>query len=155
VAPAADEVEGRGHLFGAYGDGPLDVAAGVVKPVGQYVITDGASYYGEYKAGQQFAQWYGKYGAEHHMRPGSIARSFQCIPGEDTPQDRADRMVKDLQRQSETSASPVGLLWDSFDPRGRPEPASLSKEVGDSAETAYHNEMHVTPKMVHRWKKIH
>jgi hypothetical protein len=31
----------------------------------------------------------------------------------------------------------------------------MAKEVGDSAETAYHNEMYVTPKMVDRWKEIH
>jgi hypothetical protein len=31
----------------------------------------------------------------------------------------------------------------------------MAKEVGDSAETAYQNEMYVTPKMVDRWKEIH
>jgi hypothetical protein len=62
---AADEVE---VTLGAYGDGPLEVRAGVVQPAGQYVITDGGPYDGKYKAGQRFQEWHGKYGAEHHMR---------------------------------------------------------------------------------------
>jgi hypothetical protein len=35
------------------------------------------------------------------------------------------------------------------------EPTSLFKEVGDSAETEYHSDMYVTPKMASRWKEIH
>jgi hypothetical protein len=62
-------------------------------------------------------------------------------------------MVKDLQSQG--NAPPVGALWDSFDMQGHLEPRSLAKEVGDSAETTYENEMYVTPKMVDRWKEIH
>jgi hypothetical protein len=98
-------------------------------------------------------QWYGEYGAGHHMRPDSVARSFQYIPGKATLEDRAHRMVQDLRRQR--VAPPVGSLWESLDPQGHPEPRPLAKEVGDSADTAYHNEMYVTPKMAHRcWKEI-
>jgi hypothetical protein len=88
------------------------------------------------------------------MRPAAIARAPQYIRGKEQPLDCADRMVADLQRQ-DASANPSTDLWESFDLRGRPESASLSKEVGDSAETAYANEMYVTPKMAHRWKEIH
>jgi hypothetical protein len=63
-------------------------------------------------------------------------------------------MAKDLQSQRNAPA-PVGALRDSFDMQGCLEPRSLAKEVGDSAETTYENEMYVTPKVVDRWKEIH
>jgi hypothetical protein len=100
-----------------------------------------------------FMGWYGHLGAEQHMRRNSIARAFQHIPGKEAPETRAHNMVKDLQSQG--NAPPVGALWGSFDMQGRLEPRSLAKEVGDSAETTYENEMYVTPKMVDRWKEIH
>ena len=92
-----------------------------------------------------FMGWYGHLGAEQHMRRNSIARAFQHIPGKEAPETRAHNMVKDLQSQG--NAPPVGALWGSFDMQGRLEPRSLAKEVGDSAETTYENEMYVTPKM--------
>jgi hypothetical protein len=146
VAPTADEVEAPPVYLGAYADTPLDVRAGVV--------IDGAPWNGNHKPADYYMGWYGdQYGAEHHMRPHSIARASQHIPGEESPETRAHDMVRDLQSQG--SAPPVGSLWDNFDSQGHPEPRSLAKEVGDSAETAYENEMYVTPKMVDRWKEIH
>jgi hypothetical protein len=85
------------------------------------------------------------------MRRDSIARSSQHIPGKEAPETRAHNMVKDI--QSQRNVPPA--LWDSFDTQGRPEPRSLAKEVGDSAETIYENQMYVTPKVVDRWKEIH
>jgi hypothetical protein len=85
------------------------------------------------------------------MRRDSIARAFQHIPGKESPETGAHNMVKDL--QSQRNVPPA--LWDSFDMQGRLDPRSLAKEVGDSAETTYENEMYVTPNMVDRWKEIY
>jgi hypothetical protein len=117
------------------------------------VIIDGAPWKGHYSPVDYFMGWYGHLGAEHHMRRNSIARASQHILGKEAPETRAHNMVKDLQSQG--NAPPVGALWDSFDMQGRLEPRSLAKEVGDSAETTYENEMYVTPKVVDRWKEIH
>jgi hypothetical protein len=154
VAPTADEVGALPVHLGAYANTPLDVRAGVVTPAVCYVVIDGASWNGDHKPADYYMGWYGdQYGAEQHMRPNSIVRAFQHIPGEESPENRAHDMVRGLQSQG--TAPPVGSLWDNFDPQVRPEPRSLAKEVGDSAETAYKNEMYVTPKMVDRWKEIH
>jgi hypothetical protein len=59
----------------------------------------------EYEAAQHFPGWYGPDGAERHMRADSIARSFQWIPGEATPWDRADAMARGLHRQRPVSHS--------------------------------------------------
>jgi hypothetical protein len=151
-SPAADEVEAPPVHLGTYGDTTLDAHAGVVAPAVCYVIIDEASWEGDH--GRYFNGWYGDtYGAEQYMRPDSIARASQYIPGEETPENRAHDMVRDLQSQRTTS--PVGSLWGNCDPQGHPEPRSLAKEVGDSSETAYHNEMYVTPKVVERWTEIH
>jgi hypothetical protein len=69
---------------------------------------------GDHRPACYFMGWYGgDYGAEQCMRPNSIARAPQYIPGEETPENRAHDMVKDLQGQR--TAPPVGSLWDSFD----------------------------------------
>jgi hypothetical protein len=92
--------------LGAYGDKPLEVRPGVVVPAGYYIVIDGAS--GDrYEAAQAYQEWYGFYGAEHHMQVGSIARPFPWIPGEDQPVDRAHSMEKDLRRQSESLRPPT------------------------------------------------
>jgi hypothetical protein len=82
------------------------------------------------------------------MRADSIARSFQCTPGEATPWDRANAMAQGLHHQSQSIAppSPESSLWERRDPWGRREAASLVREMRDSAETAYHNDMYVTSK---------
>jgi hypothetical protein len=143
--------------LGAFGDKPLEVRSGVAAPAGHFLITDGAADDGEYEPAQHFPTWYGEDGAEHHMRADSIARSFQCIPGEATPWDRANAMAQGLhhvmQSQSITPPSPESL-WERRDPWGRREAASLVREMSDSAETAYHNDMYVTSKMANRWKEI-
>jgi hypothetical protein len=111
---------------------------------------------GRYEAALTFQGWYGFYGAEHHMRVGSIARSFSWIPGEDVPLHRAERMKDDLRLQSESRKTPThAAMHERCDPWGDRDPASLFKEVGDSAETEYHGDMYVTPKMASRWKEIH
>jgi hypothetical protein len=99
------------------------------------VIIDGAPWKGDHNTADYLMGWYGDYGTEQHIRPNSIARAFQHIPGEESPENRAHDMVEDL--QSQRNAPPVGSLWDSFDLRGHPEPRSLAKEVGHSAETTY------------------
>ena len=95
----ADEV-----TLGTYGDRPLEVRPGVVAPFPYYIIIDGGDSHCQpssdrYEAAQAFQEWYGAYGAEHHMRAGSIARCFPQIPGAAHPADRARRMVEDLRRQ--------------------------------------------------------
>ena len=90
------------------------------------------------------------------MRADSIARSFQCIPGGVTPWDRANEMAQGLQRQSKSFTPPSAeSLWERRDPWGRRGAASLVKEMSDSADTAYHNDMYVTSKMANRGKEIH
>ena len=75
-------------------------------PAGCYIIIDGMSS-DRYEAAQTFQEWYGFYGAEHHMRVGSIARSFPWIPGEDMPLHRAGRIEDDLRLQSESRKPPT------------------------------------------------
>ena len=65
-------------------------------------------------------------------------------------------MEDDLRRQSESRKPPThAAMHEICDPWGHREPTSLLKEVGDSAETEYHSDMYVTPKMANRWKEIH
>ena len=45
-------------------------------------------------------------------------------------------------------------MQERYDPWGHRDATSLFKEVGDSAETEYHNDMYVTSKMANRWKEI-
>ena len=98
------EVDADEVTLGAYGDRPLEARPGVVAPSPYYVIIGGGDRhcqpsYDRYEAGEAFQEWYGAYGAEHHMRAGSIARCFPQIPGAAHPADRARRMVEDLRRQ--------------------------------------------------------
>jgi hypothetical protein len=46
-------------------------------------------------------------------------------------------------------------LQGRYGPWGRREAAPLFREVGDSAETAYHSDMYATSEMASRWKEIH
>jgi hypothetical protein len=156
TAPTSDEDATTDVvILGAFGDKPLEVQAEVVLPADYFIAIDGASCDGEYVAAQHFSTWYGEDGAENHVRADSITRSFQCRPGEVTPWDRVNEMAQSLQRQSASVTSPTGSLWERRDPWGRREPASLVREMGDSAETVYHNDMYVTSKMASRWKEIH
>jgi hypothetical protein len=61
------------------------------------------------------------------MREGSIARSFQWIPGEATPADRAEApMERDLRSQSLSTTPPTHeSLQERHDPWGRREAVSL------------------------------
>jgi hypothetical protein len=150
MAPTAGESEALPVHLGAYRDTPLDMHAGVVAPAACYVVIDGTSWNGKHKPAEYYMGWYGdQYGAEQRMKSSSIARAFQHIPGEEPPESRAHDMVRDLQNQG------VATSNHKLDSRGHPEPRSMVKEVGDSAETAYQNEIYVTPKMVDRWKEIH
>ena len=140
----------RGVTLEIYGDGPLEVWPGVVAPAGYYIVIDGAAG-DQYEAAQGFPTWYGPYGAEHYMRAGSTARSFQWIPGEETPIHRADAMERALRRRSLKPPTHEAMQEERYDPWGRREATSLFKEVGDSAETAYHSDMYVTSEMANRW----
>jgi hypothetical protein len=109
--------------LGAHGDRPLEVRSGVVAPAGYYVVIDGAAG-DKYEAAQGFQGWYGSYGAEHHMRGGSIARSFQWVPGEAMPIGRAHAMEGDLRLQSQSLKPPTReAMQERYDPWGRREAA--------------------------------
>jgi hypothetical protein len=123
VAHTTDGVEAPPVHLGNCGDTPPGVHVGVVAPAVCYVIIDGAPWEGHYSPVDYFMGWYGDHGAEQHMRRNSIARAFQHIPGEESPETCAHDMVKDL--QSQRNAPPVGALWGSFDMQGRLEPRSL------------------------------
>jgi hypothetical protein len=45
-------------------------------------------------------------------------------------------------------------MQERYDPWGNRDATSMFKEVGDSAETGYDNDMYVTSKMANRWKEI-
>jgi hypothetical protein len=143
--PSTPDVDVNEVTLGAHGDKPLAVRpGGGGAGAGFYIITDGAT--GDrYEAPQGFQGWYGFYGAGHHMRVGSIARSFPWAPGEDMPIGRAHSMEKDLRRQSESLRPPTREeMQERYDPCwGHREATSLFKEVGDSAETGYYSDMYV------------
>jgi hypothetical protein len=102
--------------LGIYGDGPLEVRSGVVAPAGYYIAIDGAAG-DQYEAAQGFPTWYGPYGAGHYMRAGSVARSFQWIPGGETPTDRANAMELALRRQSQSLKPPTReAMQERYDP---------------------------------------
>jgi hypothetical protein len=62
----------------------------VVAPAVCYVVIDGAPWNGDHKPADYYMGWYGdQYGAEQHMRPNAIAKAFQHIPGEESPENRA------------------------------------------------------------------
>ena len=147
--------------LGAYGDRPIEARSGVVAPSPYYVIIDGGDRhcqpaYDRYEAGGAFQEWYGAYGAEHHMRAGSIARCFPQIPGAAHPADRARRMVEDLRRQgAQLKPQTCEEMQERDDPWGNRDATSMFKEVGNSAETKYDNDMYVASQMANRWKEIH
>jgi hypothetical protein len=65
-------------------------------------------------------------------------------------------MEEDLRSQIESRKPPTrAAMHERHDPWGHREATSLFKEVGDSAETEYHGDMYVTPKMANRWKEMH
>jgi hypothetical protein len=65
--PPTPDLDVNEVTLGAYGDKPIEVRSGVVVQAGFYIIIDGAP--GDrYEAARTFQEWYGCYGAEHHMR---------------------------------------------------------------------------------------
>ena len=82
--PSAPNEDFDEVTLGAYGNKALKTRSGVVAQYGYYIIIDGGDSYCQqsddrYEAAQAFQEWYGFYGAEHHMRADSIARSFPWI----------------------------------------------------------------------------